>query len=364
VSKPQTEDLPSLAEIEYRLATVFPPGATAENRRLTGNVAVRTVFVMLYAGAVADRDVWVRPDQITKMSDRQATRTDGASRERWREESSRPGFEPDSTRWFAPNTRESVRDEVLREGLLRVGAVVQRPGLPTTSAKPRWALHGEFARLFQCERAEFEARVAPWQAAHLSPAARARIALVASGAVGQSDDHLLVSLPNGEARRIAGGPSGAIAKAVVEGFASRFLQRPGVIWMSDSSDKVVARDDALARSVGLVIPPDRLLPDLILVDVPDVGSPVFVFVEIVASEGPMTEARVAELTSLVPSRGGAPGHLRFVTAYLDRDRPEFRRTIGKVAWGTFVWFAAEPDHLMILSPITTSQDRLRVIRAL
>ena len=38
--------------------------------------------------------------------------------------------------------------ETLRDGLIRVGAVVERSGLPTTSSKPRYALREGFAALF------------------------------------------------------------------------------------------------------------------------------------------------------------------------------------------------------------------------
>jgi hypothetical protein len=38
-----------------------------------------------------------------------------------------------------------------------------------------------------------------------------------------------------------------------------------------------------------------------------------------------------------------------VTAYLDRGDPPFRRTVSSLAWGGYVWFASEPDKLIILS---------------
>ena len=57
-----------------------------------------------------------------------------------------------------------------------------------------------------------------------------------------------------------------ISKAVVEEFAGRFLEPPGVIWLSESRIQVVARDDRLAQAIGFAIDPGRNLPDLILVD--------------------------------------------------------------------------------------------------
>ncbi|WP_352816434.1 BsuBI/PstI family type II restriction endonuclease [Mesorhizobium sp. M0435] len=59
------------------------------------------------------------------------------------------------------------------------------------------------------------------------------------------------------------------------------------------------------------------------------------------------------LRSLTGKRGAlspGPAHL---TAFLDRDRPSFKKVVDSLAWGTFAWFSAEPDHLMELS------DRVR-----
>ena len=57
-----------------------------------------------------------------------------------------------------------------------------------------------------------------------------------------------------------------ISKAVVEVFAPTFLAKPAVLWLSESGNKVVVRDDKIAALLGLKIQPDKYLPDLILVD--------------------------------------------------------------------------------------------------
>jgi len=126
------------------------------------------------------------------------------------------------------------------------------------------------------------------------------------------------------------GTSSIIAKAVVEEFAIKFLGEPGVIWMSESRNKVVARDDELARSIGLSIQPDRNLPDTILVDLAP-KHPLLVYVEIVATDGPVHEERKVALTELAKEAGFPSNRLAFVTAYLDRSEQVFRRTIDSLA---------------------------------
>ena len=79
----------------------------------------------------------------------QSARRDEAQRERYMTAVEKPGFVAPPDRWFQDNTREPIRDETLRDGLVRVGAVVMRTGLPTTSSKGRYALQSGFASLFR-----------------------------------------------------------------------------------------------------------------------------------------------------------------------------------------------------------------------
>jgi hypothetical protein len=143
------------------------------------------------------------------------------------------------------------------------------------------------------------------------------------------------------------GPSTIITKAVVEDFAVRFLRQPGIIFLSESGDKVVARDDNLANSIGLKLDYARNLPDVILADVhPD--SPKVVFVEVVATDGPITEQRKAALMQVAERAGMQPDHVYFVTAFSDRSASSFRKLISELAWGTFAWFRSEPEKLLVL----------------
>ena len=154
-----------------------------------------------------------------------------------------------------------------------------------------------------------------------------------------------MKFPNGETRHLAPGTSSQIAKSVIENFAPRFLGTPAVLWLSESRKKVVARDDELARSIGLRIQAARSLPDIILADLaPD--HPILVFVEVVATDGPINPKRKIALTQLAETAGFSPDNLCFVTAYLDRTESVFKKTVSTLAWGTFAWFASEPENLV------------------
>ncbi|MDE0680577.1 MAG: BsuBI/PstI family type II restriction endonuclease [Gammaproteobacteria bacterium] len=340
-------------EIHERLGTIFPEG-TAHRNFLIREMAAKTVFTMLYVGAVHGTECWLRPDQVTRMTDDQAASIGEEDRIAWRDASLRPTNESIAGRWYAANTREPIRDETLREGLVRTGAVQERGDLPTTSPRPRYALAPEFAALFDpaLEVEALQASIAAWQETNLSASALARIAILRRGTVA-AEERVLVTFPNGETRHMEPGPSSVISKAVVEEFAPRFLERPGVILLSESRNRVVARDDQLAQAIGLEIQPDLNLPDLILVDL-GTAEPLIVFIEVVATAGAISESRRDALTTVATDAGFAERQLAFVTAYEDRNHPAFRSSISELAWHSFAWFMSEPDHIIVLHPSTNA----------
>jgi hypothetical protein len=147
---------------------------------------------------------------------------------------------------------------------------------------------------------------------------------------------------------MAEGPSASISKAVIEDFAPRFLKQPALIFLSESGKKVIAQHDDLATSIGLTIRPDKVLPDIILADLGEERDALLVFVEVVATDGPVDETRRTALTDMVSAAGYDPRYVAFVTAYADRAAAAFRRTVVSLAWNSFAWFASEPDGLIAL----------------
>ncbi len=313
--------------VAERLIQIFPDG-TPNRVYCTREMAAKTVFVMLYIGAVAGTGRFLAPKHVYRMTEEQARQVDPVNRQRFDDDALRPGYAPAGTRWYAGNTREPIRDETLREGLVDVGAVSARTDLPTTSSKPRYALEPEFAGLFSPDLNgdSFVDALRTWRARHLSKGALARIRLCRRGA-GIDVNGVLVSFPNGETRRLAPGPSSEITRAVIETFAPGFLGQPIVLWLSESGNKVIARDDDLATAIGLKIEARRNLPDIILIDLAP-AEPLLVFVDVVASDGPVNLRRRNALLALTDAAGFAPSRVAFLTAYADRNAAAFK---GRVA---------------------------------
>ncbi len=322
-------------------------------------MAARTIFVMFYAGAIEGADRWIRPSQVTDMTDAQASMTGDDERLDWVRRCFSTKKPRPAQAWYAANSREPIRDETIRTGLIPTRAVIERPGVATTSSRPKYALEAGFAKIFSEELAgeELLDAIAAWQKTHLNKAALARLALIKKG-VAIAVDAVPVVFPNGETRSLCPGPSSAIAKAVIEEFAPRFLATPAVLWLSESGNKVVARDEHLADSIGISINASKALPDIILIDLGtnESGNDMLVvFCEVVATDGPINRQRQAALTSIAEEAGLDRNHLAFLTAFADRGGAPFRKASSDIAWNSFVWFASEPGSILhYRGEVTTS----------
>ncbi len=353
-------------DVHARLLVIFPEG-TPDRGYLIREMTARTIFTALYVGAVAGADLWIAPRHVVRMSDAQAAQHGGDARAGYYAVMSAANSPSPDGRWYADNTREPIRDEVIRNGLVPVNAIVELAGVPTTSPKGRYALQADFAALFLpgLSGAALETAAAEWRKRNLSPGALARAALVRSSA-STSSANITVQCPGGPSVILPPGPSPIITKAVVEIFAPTFLGNPRVAWISDSANKRPFRDTTLEKALGITLDAATLLPDVVLVDLDPpgrAGEVLIVFVEVVASDGPVTEQRQRALLDLIASapRAYRPEDAAFVTAYMDRGKDEARRTMPALAWRSFAWFVSEPDKLVQMHDGSTAARKLAAL---
>jgi hypothetical protein len=330
--------------VHERLPLIFLQGTPNRNYCIR-EMAASIVFVHLYMGAVEGLGVQLAPVHIYRMTYEQAAKSDDQNRLRYIADSGKRNFKVAGERWYEDNTREPLRDESLREGLVNIGAVLTLPGIPTTSSRPRYYLQKDFAALFNpaVVSGELSQQIISWQEKYLSKSALTRLSLAGLATSGKAD--ILVTFPNKETRILSAGPSSPISKSVIEVFAPRFLRQPAVLWLSTSDDKVVARDDKIASSIGLKIDAGRNLPDIILVDLAP-SDPILVFVEVVATDGAINFRRQEAIYGLTDSAGFNRSQVCFVTAYLDREGVGFTKTIRGLAWNSYAWFVSEPDNII------------------
>lgn len=333
--------------IAARLPLIFPEG-TPNRTYCIRDLAASTVFAALYIGAVEGSGRYLGPVHVYRMTDEQAGRAGDADRAGYAAAVLRRNGAVAGTRWYADNTREPIRDETLRDGLVAVGAVTRREDLPTTSGQPRYALRRGFAALFDpaLQGEMLATAIARFHDTHLTKGALARVTIMRAGAAAGAAG-IRVTCPNGDTRLLAPGPSSVIAQAVIEVFAPRFMAQPAVLWLSESGNKVVVRDDALAHAIGLRIEADKTLPDLILADLGQ-PEPLILFVEVVATDGAITERRREAIHALTDAAGFDRSQIAFLTAYQDRQSAGFRKTVAQLAWGSLAWFVSEPARLIAL----------------
>ena len=332
-------------------------------------MTAKVVFSTLYIGAVAPLEVaeavgegdegkdgsadpgaftdapssrWMAPRHLYRMRDSLAAQSDIPTRIGFYRQVPRSSDES----WYADNSREGGRDEGVRQGLIPLNAMVKRTDVSTTSMEGRYALHPDFAALLDPRLKEdaLAEAIQKWREVYLTTSALMRAALA-----GQVEGKTVtVTHPQGGSTVLPFGESPEITKAVVEEFGKRFLKQPAVVWISDSAKKIFS-DDLLNKTLKISLDVATLLPDIIMVDMarPNVK---FVFVEVVSSDGPVTEQRKGQLLELLANSpaGWKPEDAMFVTAYKDRQSRPVAKSLRELAWGTFAWFMSEPDHLVQL----------------
>lgn len=332
--------------VQERLPMIFPEGSPNRNYCIR-ELAASTVFSMLYIGAIEEAGVYLGPIHVYRMTSEQAALTSTEDRIGYRTTVLRSKISPPGMRWYADNTREPIRDETLREGLVAVGAVLSLSSVPTTSSRPRYCLQKDFADLFQprLSKKKLKGAIDSWQKKYLSKSALTRLSLAGLGSKNRIEQ-VFVVFPNKETRHLSAGPSAEISKAVIEVFATAFLESPVVIWLSTSDNKVVFRDNKIAASIGLNIQADKDLPDIILADLAP-EDPLLVFIEVVATDGAVTERRQKAIYALTDAAGFSRTQVAFITAYLDRESVGFTKTVRGLTWNSFVWFVSEPDKIVV-----------------
>lgn len=340
-------ELVTVEEVQRRLELIFPE-TFPDRRILVGVMASRAIFVFLYGGFIEGTGRYLRPSNIYLFTAEQASKISDPERQGWIMSANKPGNRPEGERWYADNSRESIRDDLMRNQLLRLGIMQKKPGVATTASFPINYLATEFAALFNpsLEGERLVTAAASWRDRHLDPATLQRMALRAQGVRAKAGD-VFIEMPDKTRIRISAGPSSNIVKSLIEDFAPRHLEKPVVLWISASDKKAAPQFVELAASVGLKFNPSNELPDVILADLKE--KVTFLFCEVVATDGAVTQARKEALLSIVQASHVPENAVKFLTAFDDREAATLKRNFSRLALNSLVWFRTEPELLVTLS---------------
>jgi len=350
-------ELLSREQCQWRLELIFPRDAF--DPALRSPIAAASVAAMLYVDAVVpdegdlpDDAYYARPSTVTWMSDAAYGHRSDDERRSWRQAAKRSRRELDELlerwvlppeRWYADNSRETLRDETWPEWAQR-GAACDRPGIATNSSAGRWALAKSFADLFDpaLQGDALVQAVDAWRATHLSPGDMLKIDV--SRERGRKQHAVTVTLPNGAGRReLEFGDASLILKGVVEQWAPARLADPVVLTISEPGRKILLADERRLRQLGLRIDAANLLPDCVIVDL-GATPPRFWIVEAVASDGEIDETRRAELLRWAADQRIDPDSCSFLSAFISRNHTAARKRLKDLASGTFAWYLDEPER--------------------
>ena len=145
-------------------------------------------------------------------------------------------------------------------------------------------------------------------------------------------------LPSGVELKLSVGEHNVLQKKIVEDFLARFGMGEQVLYLGDTSDKFLFRDDLQLGSIGFFVLEHDELPDVVAYSI---SKGILFLIEAVHSSGPMDESRVSKLRNKLKD---CKADIVFVTAFATRKA--FRTWSVKIAWGTEVWIAESPDHLI------------------
>lgn len=234
---------------------------------------------------------------------------------------------------YAPNTRETVRRQVLHQLVLAGVADYNpfEPGLATNSPRAHYAIsEAALDAVKTFGTSEWESAVAEF----LSH----RTALIEVFERRRSKRLIPVRFPDGKLVRLSPGAHNRLQRAVVEQFASRFVESPQLLYLGDTAKKNLFIHATALKNLGFPITEHDKLPDVIIYD--EKRNWLFL-VEAVTSHGPMSKKRVLELELIL---AGCSAGLIYVSAF--PDMTEFRRHTNEIAWDTEVWITELPEHLI------------------
>jgi hypothetical protein len=338
----------AIDDIQKRLDVIFP-NIFPNRRLLVGTMSARVIFVFLYGGFVGKNGYYLRPSHVYLFTPLQALKRSEKERMDWIQSSKKPGFRPKGKRWYADNSRESIRDDLMRYQYVPLGIIKKaRTGNHSqTSSTPINYLDSEFASLFDPTLTpnQFASKAQLWRGANLNKATLQKMALKAAN-VELQDSDVLVEMPDKTRIRLSSGISNLIAKSLIEEFAARHLLNPIVLWISASDKKSYPHFVELASKVGLKFDLNSDLPDIILADIIDPVS--FILCEIVATDGAVTEVRKGALLDLIRASSIPEKNVRFLTVFESREAAPFRKTFSQLALNSMIWFQNEPDLIVTL----------------
>ena len=146
---------------------------------------------------------------------------------------------------------------------------------------------------------------------------------------------------NGADFTFSPGKHNELQKAIIEEFAPRFAPCSECLYVGDTTEKDLVKNEDKLRELGFAITLHDKMPDVVLYSE---EKNWLYFIESVTSVGPMEPKRIKEIEEMT---AGVEAGKIYVTAFLDFKT--FKKFSDTLAWETEVWIADMPDHMIHLN---------------
>lgn len=232
---------------------------------------------------------------------------------------------------YAENSRETIRKQAMHH--FRNAAFIEDNGKATNSPNYRYRLTGEMLTLMRSYGSrEWKAKLTSFLSNHES-----LIDLYSS----KRDFNRMPVKINDKDFTFSTGDHNRLQKAIIEEFAPRFAPNTECLYVGDTTEKDLVKNEERLKELGFEITLHDKMPDVVLYS--EEKNWLF-FIESVTSVGPMEPKRIIEIEDM--TQGVTAGKI-YVTAFLNFKT--FKKFSESLAWETEVWIADMPDHMIHLN---------------
>lgn len=232
---------------------------------------------------------------------------------------------------YAENSRETFRKQAMHH--FRNAAFIEDNGKATNSPNYRYRLTDEMLLLVKT----FQSNQWEEQKNNFLKSHQNLIDLYSSK---KAVRKMPVKI-NGDDFTFSPGKHNQLQKFIIEEFAPRFAENSECLYVGDTIQKDLVKNEEKLRELGFEITLHDKMPDVVLYSE---DKNWIYFVESVTSVGAMEPKRIKEIEEM--TENVSAGKI-YVTAFLDFKT--FKKFSESLAWETEVWIADMPDHMIHLN---------------
>lgn len=232
---------------------------------------------------------------------------------------------------YAENSRETFRKQAMHH--FRNAALIEDNGKATNSPNYRYRITAEVLKILQAINSETYATA-------LEAFLKKHESLISLYASKKKLQKMPVMI-NEHEYTFSPGKHNTLQKAILEEFAPRFAQGAECLYVGDTVDKDMVKNNKTLQTLGVKLGKHGKLPDVILYRQ---DRDWLYFIEAVTSVGPMSPKRIKELQEITQN---VKSGIIYITAF--PDKTTYHRFQDDLAWDTEVWLADTPDHMIHLN---------------